>query len=720
MAMQSFDDWNMQIAGTAKPMSAIDHEDDTELLDWLNASISHIRDANEDRYQRIRNNRLRYQGYYHFRDNVHGRRDQPRDARRPHYFEVYTNVTQNLIDVRISQILYNKPNTVVVPSSGEAKDKSDAKMGKQVLESLKYENRITQIYYDALLEAHQAGESYCFSLWDDNRGAPHPKVKSLKGKKIPLYNSNGEKILDDAGNPVLITPPSRVGDVRYFVPLTEDVVIWPAYRFEDVQCVGLLTYMHVENAKKRWPEKADDIKASTNIRVWDHEFMDEVNLQDHVCIRHFWHRSTEWLEDGLYVLSTPDIILEEPRGLDIAPDGTDGAELGNIPCVRLIDMRLPGQFHGWSSMHNVNQLQSRYDRCTTLTDRNIFLVCHPKIMIPDGSKVAIEDMSGDALAIKYSGPVPPTIATYTAGTQEVFAYSKELKSRMEEMMKIFPISLGTPPPGTRSASQQMFWQEQQEQRASLQKLFFSQFVVELDRKVLCLCAAKYRDHDERMIRIMGSDKTWEAKQIDVTALSKSFNIRIEASTALPESKFARAEMLMNLSQIRPNLFSDEQFVSMLDFGQADRFIDLGKIAVDAAEMEFEQLQTGQELLDPEKYEEHIPHLRTHYKQIQTLSFKAQPAKVKELFFEHIGIHEMLSWVIASVNPTFAQLLPTLPQYPSFFVLPEEPQEAAPAPLPEAPIPGPEMQVPAPQVPQTQAPIPLEPEQALQPQFNGAM
>lgn len=713
--MVSFDDLDASGLGTepVAPLCSMDWHSESEFLAWFEKSVLRIENDEMERITSIRNNALRYKGFYNFSDRLTPRGSQA-TKNRPEIKEIYTNHTQDLIKTAITQILYNKPNTMVVPASNEAGDKQNARISKQLLESLKYQNRIEQVYFNALLQAQVAGEGYCFILWDENRGAVHPKYKIAEENKkleIPLKDSNGDPIKDARGKPVTVRPPKRVGDIRHFTPITENVLLWPAYRSDEVPCGALVTYMHVEEAKKRWPDAEFDRKEHEPVEMFDYSRSDICRLANYVKIYKFYHRSTPEIPGGIQTTCTTKEVLEELRTLDIAPEAADGAEFGNMPFARVVDLNMPGELHGWSSMHNINQLQSRYDRATTLIDRKLFLSCHPKYVVQQGS-TPYEKLIGDELLLEYTGAIPPQIINFPANIEELFKYSASLQERMEKLKGIFSISRGAPPPGTRSASQQMFWMEQQEQRSSLDRMNFHEFVVAVDRLTLGTAAAKYRDHDERLIKVMGRDKSWEVKSFDVESLASSFDIRVIASSALPESKFARTETLMNLNQAFPEVFKREEVLSMLDFGLDEKFVDEARIPILAAEFEQEMWQSGEEVDDPESFEDLIAHWSTHYRFLQTPSFKRQAKKTKDMVLEHVGMTEMLMWAKMKVNPVFVEQVKSLPQFPIVFPLPKE-ESPPPPPAPEPLVDPAALQGGAPiqPVPQ-QLPIPQEPEDPL--------
>lgn len=685
MSMVFDEIFNMSPDRGLKPLCSIDMENEEELLKWLNTSVATIKDDNAARHEIIRSNVLRYKGFYDYADKWAPNRNGTYINPRIPFREVYNNVTQDLVDTRITQNLYNKPNTEVIPASMEFRDQQASRTGKLVLESLKYENQIENIYRKQLLNCFTAGESFLFILWDENRGPVHPSYGKVKDKKIPLLDSNGKKLKTPDGSDIMVKAPRKVGDVRLYTPLTENVTLYPAFNREDVPCLWLTVYLHIEVAKKKWPDKAHLIGKTTG-QYFHYDKMEYQSLGEYIPIHYYWHRDTPEVEGGMHLVHCEGCILEEPRTLSIASEAVDGSDLGNIPVEWLTDIDISGELHGWSFMHNLNRLQSRLDRSLTMTDRMLFQFAHPKYMVPKGANVNMQELTGDGLIVSYAGPVAPQLQSPVAATQPFFEYGTSLEAKLEKNAKVFSNTRGTPPPGTRSAAQLMWYAEQQDQRMSLFKMKFTNFIVQSDRKILALCAANYQNHDERLLRVLGEDKAWEVRQFDVRDLASPFCIRPAASSALPESKYARIETVINLNQAIPGFATPQQMASMLDLGTVDKFYDMGRIPIMAAQQEEEAIQRGEELPLAELFEDCLVHLQSHYLFMQRPSYKQADEKQRRNFQDHVESHEMIAWAKGANNPAFVQLLiATLPTYPIFYVLPPEPQ-AAPAPLPESPIP----------------------------------
>ena len=77
------------------------------------------------------------------------------------------------------------------------------------------------------------------------------------------------------------------------------------------------------------------------------------------------------------------------------------------------------------------------------------------------------------------------------------------------------------------------------------------------------------------------------------------------------------------------------------------------VSVRAAESENEDIMAGRFVGDPEEFEDHIVHWKTHTKAMQERTFKEEcPIEYREEMMEHIAIHEFLMVEKAKTNPAF--------------------------------------------------------------------
>lgn len=187
----------------------------------------------------------------------------------------------------------------------------------------------------------------------------------------------------------------------------------------------------------------------------------------------------------------------------------------------------------------------------------------------------------------------------------------------------------------------------------------------------------YDPSDKRMVRVIGKSNEWMTRFFDTSHLEKDYDIRIQNSSALPQSKAARTQYLMDLSERYPNLFSAEQVLDMLDLAQSDKFLSQATRAVRDAEAENESILYGEvKSHDPADYEDHMKHWQIHVGAMQDYSFKnTVPIETQSKLKDHVLAHEMLMMKTAERSPAYQQSLAAIPQFPLFWVSPNLQEEA---------------------------------------------
>jgi hypothetical protein len=303
--------------------------------------------------------------------------------------------------------------------------------------------------------------------------------------------------------------------------------------------------------------------------------------------------------------------------------------------------------------------------------RSIWLFAHPKFIVPRGG-VNIEQLSaGGGLVVQSSGPFEPYVATYNVISQDVIRMWQEMPQLAAKLYGIFDHSLGQAPTGTRSASQLMIYDEQEEEGRETIKQKLEQMAVGVDAKVLAI-ASEFIKQDF-IIQVIGDNKMWHPETISAKDLPKEAVVRLKVNSMLPENKYARVRTLIELASMFPNLRTNEAVVDMLEFGQHDKFISYTQLAVQAAEAENEKFLAGEKVEEPKLYEDLFQHWAVHAKMFQTPAFKKLTHEEQQAAIDHTLATEYLMFEQAHQNPLFKQRLLTLQDFPLFFV-----QEVTPA------------------------------------------
>ena len=216
---------------------------------------------------------------------------------------------------------------------------------------------------------------------------------------------------------------------------------------------------------------------------------------------------------------------------------------------------------------------------------------------------------------------------------------------------------------------------------------------QIAQMTLSVCGDNYDDSDARMLRVLGKDNNWQSVFFDAANLSKDYDIRVQNSSALPQSKAARIQLATDIKTQFPTIISDEQYLDIIDLGQSEKFMSVVTHAVRLAEAENELLLQGDVSVskkkfkdsdtDPKDHENHVLHWRIHVQKMQEFSYKFMTdKKKKKALEEHLMAHEMFLVEQARKNPAMQEQLATLQGFPLFYV-PEE--QSLPSPIEPAPV-----------------------------------
>jgi hypothetical protein len=402
--------------------------------------------------------------------------------------------------------------------------------------------------------------------------------------------------------------------------------------------------------------------------------MEIINLEDHVVIWEMYHKYHPMMAKGAWIVFTKDGLLTKPKDLPYSH--------GELPCEPLTDIDLPGETNGVSFFQMVKHITGAYNNLTNMILRNFILVGHPKWMLPAGA-AQIDQLGNDITVVQYKGPTPPQLVNANTTGSEVFQFRDKLKEEAQQIGGVFGSSRGEPPPGIKAGVALQFLDEKEAERSNEEVLKFNEWIRRVSKKTIAVCGDYYQASDKRMIRVIGKNNEWMSIFFDVSNLSKDYDIRIQNSSALPQSKAARAQTLFDLSERFPDEVDPKHVLELLDMAQSDKFIDIATVAIRSAEAENEMIMQSKSIPEPKEYEHHIQHWKIHTRQAQEFSFKNQtPPEIQQSLIDHIMATEMLMYDMAKKNTKFAEEIAQLDQFPMFFVPINSPSSISSAPSSE--------------------------------------
>lgn len=687
---------------TISPLWTISLEDDEEILKWFKLAIDTLRDRQVARAEVMLRNR---DFYASLQDISLTKTGIPRDREGKPIVDRFSRVTVNqiydLTEHWVSQMTRFAPAIAVIPPNSEYNDRIAAKLSKSFIDYLFYVNDIDDILEECARQSRIFGEAFCFVEWNEAKGDYDPSIREANalGIRVPLLDGDGNQIKSVDGEPLFIDNKPRVGDVDFDVVLPWHVFVQPKSKWKDVEWIIKVKAVDADLLKAQHPDKSELIDSKATNHEYSIDYLTANTNFNEVIQFEIYHKSTEFLDKGRYIKLIPGAILEN-REL--------GYSHGELPVCRLTNIDLPGELHGASFFQNILLLQVVLNNLYSLAYTNIALGSHLYWLVPLSGNVDVKKLRNSASVIKFNGTVAPRIESFKTVGTEIFKVIEMVEQKISAISGRQPISQGVVPPGVEAGIAMTFLEEQENQRANVDIKKHNAFIKKLARMSLAVCGDKYKAEDGRTIRIVGKNNMFSIKALDVAKLGGPYDIRVQRTTALSESKSGRLSQILALEGRFPGMLPREQVLDMLDLANDQKYYDLATVALQAAENENEIMLDGNIVEAPEQYEDHIVHWNTHVKFIQSRSFKEDvPREIKQLYYDHIMTHEFFMFEKGkepTVSPIFIQKLHSLEGFPLFFIV--APVQPAPPILPENQTP-PQGQVP-PELPPNNEEIMPEP------------
>lgn len=632
-----FDEQTRHTDLATKPFHEIKNKKEEERLEWLKEVSDALVQQGESRSLRQRENLFLYRGV----DIKRWDRDREKEYRTRRISKIQKFVVNHLHDLtetKVAQMTRLKPAVEVLPNNDEWKDRASAKVVQQLIKHLWYINNVDDLVNNMHRQARIFGESYCFVTWDKELGDLHPSY--VKARDLGVLDKN--------------EPELKTGDVRYELEMPWRVLTHRVINFENAEYAFRVITAPVEDLKKDYPAKKKDIGITNELYTFDTEELEDRHLEEHTLVFEFFHKKTKYVPKGAYVKFTPDLILEE---------GDLPYSHGGLPFVRLTDLDIPDLMNGVSKYETIAPMQNMYNNLSTLIVKNIYLMAHAKWVMPRGA-AKLEQLGNDHTIIQYQGPTPPQMIQTAPNPREVYEFRQLLKEEMQTIYGNHGISRGEVPKGITAASALQFLNELESERSSTDIAKHGFLVKALAVKTISVAGDFYDTQDGRMLRIVGENNQFLIRHFDAASLHKSYDIRFDNSSGLPETKAAKTQRILDAMQRSPEMASPQQWQEWLELANVEKMTTYMTSAVSAADSENEDLLAGMEVAPPELWEEHISHWESHYKIMQSRQFKeeADPDARKGML-AHLRITELAMFDKAANNPEFSVKLATLINFP---------------------------------------------------------
>lgn len=637
------------------------------ILDWKNRVLEQLMQWREPITQLQRTNRMIYIGKHFLSQEVFERLPYNRNRRySKDMAKIVVNFIQYLIDQHVADMTAYEPSVAFTPANDEEADRVAARTKKDIADFYAYDHKFKAKFQKFHRRYKVEGETFWFVLWDPMAGEYSPAYRKLRRMRLerqeeltakysmPLVDpTTGLQIFSEDGDALFVDQPIKTGDVVSKMMLAENVYFpYPhSLEWDDVPFVVTYDWIPVDEAKARWPQIANDLKAD-NMYGRYFPFRSRT-FTENVCIRTLYHPPNRFLENGYYCITTQSSFCEE---------GRYPFDHGKKPCVRGTDIDAVGELHGISTIQNLASLQHALNNSTSMILQNQALFAFPKWAAPRGAKVRFRELDDDRGIYEYSGPKPPEVVTVNSTPSDTWKWNDMIVDRLKTLSGIYATSEGRAPDGITAnvALRMIDEQERKFRKPMIDK--HGDNVVLLNELYLSTLGT-YRDpSDEAMIMVVGKNNERSLRYLDVASLSRPTEVRLQRTSGLPDSPAAKTQTVIDLNQSFPGLFSQDEVVEYLDLQRPEKLVESATVARQAAESEVEDLLQGIPVPPPAEYHDVLPRYRVYTKSMQNRQFDEVNPQIRARFIQHVMAAEFLI-MEKMANPAFAQLV--LQQFPNF-------------------------------------------------------
>ncbi len=669
----SGDEFDSAFNATIRPLWTLGEklEDDEAMLEWQNNAYQ----TELKRQARYRESAVKHISLYKGKHYAEGARRGYADTssqglayRAPQVSKLVVNYTYQGVQNRVALLTRNRPTVTIEPTNSEYADRISARLTKHWVDYMLWRLEFERQVREAVTGMSVIGEVYGFPFWNPNLGEPtqawNDAVTAAKASgqqpMMPVTDAEGNPVLDKDGQQLMIQRPVRVGDMDMLILSPLNALVETCGRFVDAKWFFYEEWRDIDELRAEYPDAAEKLKAETAVDSLGNPDANMDRDPNKVLVRQFWHKSTDFMGRGRFVLSTRTVILENKP----LPEG-----MTSLPLVRLSDIDVPGEQRAIPLLAQGKALNATLNDFASMMRRNTILSAHPRWLIPKGSLAKRDALGNDITQIEFSGPEPPRMVSPPPLSQEVTALRREFRDEIMQLFRVSDAQQGKVPPNIRSAMAMQMLDEADEQRANTDVSKVQTFVRQCVERMLEIAACYYEKSDPRLIPVVGRDQRYLLQEFDPKHLKKGFDVRVTNSSGLPSTKSARTEMLVQLKTAFPKLVRDEQVADLLEFADVERFYDQAAVATRAAEAENEAILGGEAVADPMALENTLVHWSIHMREVQNRGFKTTtPPEIQQTMVTHLMATEMLMLEAARRNPAFAMELVKLPQFPALYEL----------------------------------------------------
>lgn len=547
------------------------------------------------------------------------------------------NRIRSAVRTEMARLVSQKPSATVVPASSEDEDLFAALAGEQIFQSLVSRRKLHAEYTKSAFWLSITGNGFIKTYWDEGLYDQDSKIwGDIRYGDVCPFN--------------LFVPDLREQEIEnqpYVLEMYTKTVDWVKYFYkEEMEGIEVVaTAIDQESLLSEAYLKTSD---NTN-RKNDSCMCYEMWVKPGGC--------SLLPEGGTVTIVNETIVSYSNNGLPYEHGQYPYSHIKHVPS---------GKFYATSVIEDLAPLQKEYNSVRTHIARTRTRMGNAQLLSAKGSVVSSKITNEIGLNIEYKpGMPPPTPLAMSQLPAYIVQEQDRILADMEDLSGQHQVSKGSAPTGVTAATAISFLQEKDDSYMAPTYSSIEAGFEKIGRISLAL-AAQFWDV-ARTVKTVGLDNAFDAEQFRGAQIANGMDLRIEAGSALPQSKAAKQAFVMDM--INSGIIPPQEGLEMMEIGGAQQLMNVLKGDKRQAQRENIKMRkllaedilahkdewdanpqldeaTGEPLLAPpvitvNSYDNHEVHIETHNIFRRSQSFDYLPDEVKAEFEAHVNMHKTM-------------------------------------------------------------------------------
>jgi len=488
------------------------------------------------------------------------------------------NHIRNLAQHLLVMITANRPSMEARSTNTDYKSLVQTNLANQLLDYYLREKRLEDVLKRAAEYAIVLGTGYIKLDWNSTSGE--------------VYDYNEETNTE-----------IREGDAEFTNLSPFDVVIDSTKEnYKDQTWALCRSFKNKYDIAAKYPELKDKIVGlQTKSDMYKYRFeVAQYEQTDDIPVYEFYHKRTEALPDGRYVMYVDtDIIL-----MDVPMPYRD------LPIYRISPSDIIGTPYGYTPLFDLLPLQDSVNMLysTILTNQNAFGV--QNIAMPNGCNVVPSQLAGGLNVFQYNPQYgKPEAMNLTFTPPEIFRFLEILERTMETLSGVNSVARGNPQASLESGTALALVQSMALQFISGLQQSHVRLIEDVGTGLINLL--KDFASVPRVAAIVGKSNRTKMKEFTGDDISTVNRVIVDVGNPLAHTTAGRVQMAETLMKMKPDQFSIDQYIQVIRTGSIDTMTEDLNDEILLIRDENEKLVSGDSVVIAIITDEHVQHIKGH-------------------------------------------------------------------------------------------------------------